>query len=524
MLMAHYRRISIALLLLLTLAHMASAQNEVDALRYNSRGLTGTARVIGLGGAFSAVGADFSSAALNPAGLAFYRRSDIMFTPRVNFTNSNANYMGTEQSATRSKFGFANMGYVGAARVEKWDNETLSRHEAEKGLRSYAFAIGFSQTANFNRQTRVSAYNPDNSITDYFASLANGQSSVNLPTNTGLAGAAWVAGLIDTSVVDGNYVPAALGGEMQQEITILESGRVNEWNIGFAANLDDKFYGGVSLGIRDLKYSSEQYHDESDINDVHQTWANDSTPLAGLSYTDIYDTKGTGIDIRLGFIFRPSDFFRFGFSFQSPTVTTMQDEYIFEVKSTFDQDPTEYGAEAQNGTFTYKLTTPFKVTLGMMALFKKYGFISADFDYQDYSGTEYATPRNGFFYDFRVENTAMRDLFSSAYNFRLGGELRANKARFRLGYAMFGNVLKKDYLSYIDYSTQTVQKLMPPRHFFTGGLGYKQESFYLDLAYSRELADDRRLYYTVQDIAAYSPELIRRTTSGNFYMTIGFTF
>jgi hypothetical protein len=85
-------------------------------------------------------------------------------------------------------------------------------------------------------------------------------------------------------------------------------------------------------------------------------------------------------------------------------------------------------------------------------------------------------------------------------------------------------VLKDDNLYYTDFSTQTVQKLMPNRHFLTGGLGYKQESFYLDIAYSRELSADRRLYYTVQDINAYSPELIRRTTSGNFYMTIGFTF
>ena len=43
-------------------------QNEIDALRHSQSTITGTARALGTGGAFSAVGADMSSAALNPAG------------------------------------------------------------------------------------------------------------------------------------------------------------------------------------------------------------------------------------------------------------------------------------------------------------------------------------------------------------------------------------------------------------------------------------------------------------------------
>ncbi len=37
--------------------------------------------------------ADFSATTLNPAGLALYRRSDFMVTPRIRFTNSNAEYI-----------------------------------------------------------------------------------------------------------------------------------------------------------------------------------------------------------------------------------------------------------------------------------------------------------------------------------------------------------------------------------------------------------------------------------------------
>ena len=45
--------------------------------------LFGTARVMGMGGAFTSLGADLSSMALNPAGLGMYRSNEFSFTPRV---------------------------------------------------------------------------------------------------------------------------------------------------------------------------------------------------------------------------------------------------------------------------------------------------------------------------------------------------------------------------------------------------------------------------------------------------------
>ena len=46
-----------------------NAQNEVDALRYSRLSVVGTARYSGLGGAFGALGADFSTLSVNPAGI-----------------------------------------------------------------------------------------------------------------------------------------------------------------------------------------------------------------------------------------------------------------------------------------------------------------------------------------------------------------------------------------------------------------------------------------------------------------------
>ena len=75
--------------LALSLCLTLRGQNELDAERMSMGGLAGTARVQGMGGAFSAAGGDFSSATLNPAGFALYKRSDFMFTTGLRFTSCN---------------------------------------------------------------------------------------------------------------------------------------------------------------------------------------------------------------------------------------------------------------------------------------------------------------------------------------------------------------------------------------------------------------------------------------------------
>ena len=48
----------------------------------------GTARVMGMGGAFTSLGADLSSMSINPAGLGMYRHGDISITPMMSFARS----------------------------------------------------------------------------------------------------------------------------------------------------------------------------------------------------------------------------------------------------------------------------------------------------------------------------------------------------------------------------------------------------------------------------------------------------
>ncbi len=504
-------------------------QSALDAFRYSGTAIYSTARSMGAGGAFSAVGADFSAASLNPAGLAVYRRNDLMFTPSLRISNNEAGYLGGTFGDSRTNFGFSNIGFVSAAPVARWNRETRRREEAQTGLKSYAFAIGYNQIANFNRRTTFETYNPSSSMTDFFAGLATGETyaSVFNQNNTTWPGLAVGAGVIDTSVVDGNWIGAAPGGQVQQRLDHEENGRINEWNLGIAGNFSDKIYAGATIGIRGLRYNSEFFFTEEDIDNVHQTLANDSTDLNSMTFSDIYGVRATGFNLNVGVIARPIDQLRIGVAIQTPTWYSMSDEYITEITSTFDNDPTIYGLSPLNGVFTYNLTTPFKVTVGAMGLIGKLGFISADFEYMDYSSAKFSSdvsPGSGFFYAFTDENRDIRTQFASAYNLRIGGEMRFGPGRFRLGYSNYGAVLEDAYLEYVDYQTGGTDKITGKRQIFSGGIGLKQKNYYIDLAYAREYSNDRRLLYTVQNPAEFSPELVNQITSNLFSMTIGFTF
>ena len=61
----------------------SQAQNDIDAFRFSQLDWSGTARFVGAGGAFGAVGAEFSALATNPASIGVYKKSEFSFTPLV---------------------------------------------------------------------------------------------------------------------------------------------------------------------------------------------------------------------------------------------------------------------------------------------------------------------------------------------------------------------------------------------------------------------------------------------------------
>jgi hypothetical protein len=505
---------ALATLLALPLA----AQNEIDVYRFSGGQVTGTARAVGVGGAFSAVGADFTSAWLNPAGLGLYKRSEFELTPSLHLNNNEWRYMGVDGSTSASRFGFSNVGYV----ISGVGNTSGTPGK----IKNWSIGIGYQQKSNYRRNTDLSVYNTENSITDYFAADAQGTNYQDIEAGYSPTSLAWWAVLIDTLNSLTNYQPAVVGGNVQQNLRIEETGRSNQWAVSVAGNVDDRLYMGVTLGISDLRYLHDMRYTEEDINDVHRAWTTDSTPFNSLTYTDYYLTKGTGIDARLGVIYRPTDFLRLAASIQSPTWHSMKDRYLYEITARFDGSADTFGDDEVQGYYNYNLVTPFRATLGAAFIYKKAGFLSADLDIIDYSTARLSggSPSSDNYYSFSTENKAVSDLYGMAYNARIGAELRLDIFRLRGGFATYSPQLKPEYRGYVDYPNGNTVDFRAGRNTVTGGVGIKQESFYLDLAFAHETTAERQLFYTVKDPTEYSPELYNKLISNRFLMTIGFTF
>lgn len=88
----------------------AFAQSAIDAYRFSQPDLRGTARFMGMGGAFGALGGDLSTLSQNPAGIGVYRSNELGFTLDLDIQNSNSDAMGFKTSDSQTKFYLDNIG------------------------------------------------------------------------------------------------------------------------------------------------------------------------------------------------------------------------------------------------------------------------------------------------------------------------------------------------------------------------------------------------------------------------------
>ena len=239
------------------------AQTELEALLYSRTTVTGSARAQGMAGAFSAVGADMTSATLNPAGLALYRRSEFTLTPAFRVASTDADYL--DGASSNSSNNFTLNGFSLA-----FSNPRYNRRgeQVEKGLKSFTFAFGYNQIENFEQKARVSGFNSRSSISDVFSERAQGTPVNDLFDGFGdpFAILAWNAFAINPLIdSDDQYYPAVNGGNVQQTVELAESGRINEWFISLAGNVSDVFYIGATVGIRSLRYERDLALIEEDM-------------------------------------------------------------------------------------------------------------------------------------------------------------------------------------------------------------------------------------------------------------------
>src|SRR5687767_3302227 len=80
------------------------AQEPPDALKFSWYVPGGSARTQAVGGAMGSLGGDITALFVNPAGLAFYKTGDVIFSPAYQWGKSRSRFIGMETKDDHSRF------------------------------------------------------------------------------------------------------------------------------------------------------------------------------------------------------------------------------------------------------------------------------------------------------------------------------------------------------------------------------------------------------------------------------------
>ncbi len=454
------RKIAIAISSVFLLSNSLSAQTESDALRYSQSSVNGTARSVGMAGAFGALGGDLSVMSTNPAGIGLYRKSEFSFSPSIHTTKTSSDYLGNTNSEFENNFNFGNIGAVFAFPVTNQD--TLN------GWNSFSFGIGYNRINNYYNKTSFFGTNSKNSYLDNFLEDANVGTN---PSDLYQYGARMA---FDTYLINPisktdstHYTSEIPNGGALQSYTSTASGSTGEIPISFAGNYSDKLYLGATLGIPFIRYQEDIKWGESDEKGTIKT--SDTTDFKSYTLNQSFSTMGTGVNLKLGMIYRIQDWLRIGASIHTPTYYQLTDEYTYQMNSKF-ANGSSYSSTPPKGSFNYQLITPMRAAGSAAFIIGKIGLISADVEFIDYSTMKLTSDADPF-YD---QNQIIQDKYSTATNIRLGTEWRYKEFSFRGGFAHFGS----PYKSVAQYGGVDNSKTA-----YSLGFGIRDRNYFIDFGY-----------------------------------------
>jgi hypothetical protein len=200
-------------------------QDDLDALRISSTDILGTARSMGVGNAFSAVGADISNININPASIGRYSSNEAALTIGVpiNIRNSSYNLNNTENRNVG--FNFQSFGAI------------FSNNDKPQKIN---VGIAVNRLAGFKEIINNVGYNPNNSLLIKYAEDLEGVSATSAasdyPFDYSLA---YVTKLLIKDTLVDEYYPVAYNN-VQQQVKLERSGGIDEAALAVSVEVHKK--------------------------------------------------------------------------------------------------------------------------------------------------------------------------------------------------------------------------------------------------------------------------------------------
>lgn len=464
-----------------------NAQNITDGLRYSAEDIFGTARFNAMGGAFGALGGDLSAIGVNPAGSAIFLDNSAAVSLSI-FANANTTRYGdgrAERNRTDLDFNQAGVVYVYNIHKENtaWNKVTLG----------------------FNYDTQKSFYNDvagwgtsDLSIGDYFQYYAQGipLDLLELRAGEGISDLYGYLGgeegfgaqqaflgyqgyLIDPiDLEDPNntaYVSNTGPGDFEHRFSNYTSGRHAKLTFNIGAQLYEDLFLGLNLNSHVIDFG--QAHSFREDN------AHPNAYITRVEFDNELRVLGNGFSAQLGGILRASDQLRLGLTYSTPTWFGI-DEETRQWLSTgrVEEDgpvTTNVYPNVTNVYARYRLRTPGKLSASAAWIFDRYGLLSIDYSFRDFSNMRFSPGGDPHF---KEQNALIGDELKGVSTVRIGGEYRLAGWRLRGGLRFEESPYKNE-------------DRMSSLTGFSAGLGYSFGHFSIDAAYARfNQETDQQLY------------------------------
>ncbi|MFN3874912.1 MAG: hypothetical protein ACK4L7_03245, partial [Flavobacteriales bacterium] len=234
--------------------------------------------------------------------------------------------------------------------------------------------------------------------------------------------------------------------------------------------------------------------------------------LGQLEFQEKLVTSGSGVELAAGALVRLHDRWRAGASLFSPAWMSMSDAYVTRMRTGFRDmggaDDFDLEASSPDGSFAYRLHTPWRATASAAYIAGGHGLVSIDYEYADLPAMRFGRSRRiDDSYDFAAENAAIRSRFKPQHSVRAGTEWRFGNWYARGGWGLVQDGWRKgDALAGSGRRTYAL------------GGGHRGEHLAIDLALSWGVRGLRSYAY---DPALVEPMDIDRSTMSTL-LTLAF--
>ena len=521
--------------MLLTMAFHLQAQTMWDAITYSQNNYYGTARTLAVGNAVTAIGGDLGSVAINPAGGAVSNFSQFTFSTGLTTASSSSAFAPSYDSYDQSAV------YTGDFRNSKTRMTVpnfglnLCFETGERtGIKSWNFGFIINRSQTYTSIIGAGGSEGHTSITGAMAAAADGMpgdilgDSGMFDSNYGWNSiCAYDGGLINYNSDTGTYFGSAetvtlngseydyqVCGWLKQRIGTTTLGSKQDIIFNYGFNADDRFFLGASLNCPVINYKYSEYFNETvddpaDFPVTPEYWSTKSgayvkgtpTNYLGSTYEYSYVSDVSGVNLKVGAIWLPSDGLRLGAAFQTPTAYSIHEKWYVAVASEFADAAQSVNSNSPTAETTYSFLAPYSANFGLAYTFGRSGLFSFDYELTDFSIMKYSEITDDEFYTYEdpfYRVNRLNQLFCGVQHaFRFGLEFRP--------------------LPYIALRGG-INMVTSPERYYTDTDGYDVNASGYDACFNQY---ENGTYKLVQGSAKYYPDMLFSVSAGAGFISSG---